>query len=205
MGQATRQVGSYDGAIILRGIDATFSPGEPGELLLVGDEADLANTVTEVRDGWLVASVNQDTSTLTVRLAGHAKQLRHIESRDGSRVTAIGPHFTEVMVVARGGSEIHVSQISSDSVAAESEGGSRITTEGRADHETVRLTGGAVIEGQKLVAAQVEVDITGGSQGDVTATESVSGRLLGGAFLRVYGRPRSRTVSASGGSHIEFE
>jgi hypothetical protein len=78
------------------------------------------------------------------------------------------------------------------------------TLQGSADVLRLDLSGGSQLHGADLAAKDVDVNASGGSQGELRANGRIRGSLSGGSELHVRGGARAR-VATSGGSSVEVE
>lgn len=83
-------------------------------------------------------------------------------------------------------------------------GGSDIQGSGRDDGYLLTLSGGSDADLRDLEVSRVELEVSGGSDASIYATESVEGDVSGGSSVTIFGEPESVSVDSSGGSDIRI-
>ena len=84
-------------------------------------------------------------------------------------------------------------------------GGADLTGTGLDDEYRVEASGGADVDLSDLEAKAVEVDVSGGADVRVFATESIEGEVSGGANVTVFGDPDRSRIDTSGGADVEYD
>lgn len=84
-------------------------------------------------------------------------------------------------------------------------GGADLNGFGTTADYRLSASGGADVDLHGLDAANVEVDISGGANARVFASESVVGEASGGADLTVSGDPDQSRIDISGGANVDYE
>jgi len=83
-------------------------------------------------------------------------------------------------------------------------GGAQLDVQGRADSLDLQISGGTRLHGRDLSVKDVDLQASGGSEGDLRANGRIRGSLSGGSELHVRGGAKAR-VATSGGSSVEIE
>jgi hypothetical protein len=104
-----------------------------------------------------------------------------------------------------GGSQAEVTKLETNSFSWDASGGSQATLSGETDTLNITASGGAQLTAHDLVANQVSIQGSGGSEMEVQATQQLTVDLSGGSQVKVVKRPSQVTQSLSGGSEVDFE
>ena len=84
-------------------------------------------------------------------------------------------------------------------------GGANLTASGSIGSYTVEASGGANADLSDLEAASIEVQVSGGANVEVFATEEIEGDASGGANLTIVGSPGTVAVDTSGGANVDID
>lgn len=158
--------------------------GEDASLELSGDDNILEHVVTEVKDGTLHIHMESGSYSLKEPL------LATITCKSMTRVDVSGA------------STVNVEGISADEFDVEMSGASRVTLEGKTDKLTLNASGASKFYSDDLTCREVDFDISGTSNANVYASESVRGGASGASQLRYAGNPSETEVSSSGASKV---
>ena len=100
----------------------------------------------------------------------------------------------------------HLVQVTVGSLdAIDISGGADLTASGTTDGYRLDASGGADADLSDLEARDVEVDVSGGADVRVFATDSVEGKASGGANVTVVGDPDRSRIETSGGSDVDYD
>ena len=86
----------------------------------------------------------------------------------------------------------------------EASGATDVKVSGSAASYELIASGASDVDAEGLAAEDIEVDISGASSVDLSATGTVSGEISGASNLRVYGEPVSVLVDSSGASSVDI-
>lgn len=84
-------------------------------------------------------------------------------------------------------------------------GGSDLRGSGTVEGYALRVSGGSDVDLGDLEARSVEIDVSGGSDVQVYASDSIEGEASGGSDVMVLGDPARSRVDTSGGSDVDFD
>ena len=124
-----------------------------------------------------------------------------LEASGSSTVEMVGVRFGDVTVDVSGASRVEGSAELGE-VAGEVSGGSTLDLAGIASGLRLDASGGSRLELLELRAENADLDLSGGSNGQVTVTGSLTVDASGGSRLEYAGDPQV-SVDASGGSAVE--
>jgi len=82
------------------------------------------------------------------------------------------------------------------------DGGASVHGVGAADELDLRTEGGAAVDLEDMVVQTVDVAMDGGSTATVNPSLKVTGRVTGGATLRLTNSPTFRDLDVSGGGNV---
>ena len=131
----------------------------------------------------------------TIRIYG----TKEFEASQPALVTIVMPSLDVVSL--SGGSQGTVDGLSTDDFGVELLGGAGLTATGSAGTVAIDGAGGSHADLQGLAARTVVIDIAGGVEATVQASESVSGEASGGARVTVLGGARLN-VGTDGGAEV---
>jgi hypothetical protein len=165
------------------GVSVRIGPAQP--LQVQAQENLLPIIVTEVSGGTL-----------------HIRATKEFSSSQPPQVAIVVPALDAVTL--SGGSQGQVDGLTSDALALDLSGGSRLTATGTVANVALDGSGGSHATLDGLSAKTATVDLSGGATARVHASDAVTGDISGGAHLTVVGDARVN-VQASGGAQIDHE
>lgn len=87
--------------------------------------------------------------------------------------------------------------------AIEVSAGAEVAGSGEATSYELHASGGSTADLRNLVAADVDIEASGGSSASVYASASAEGDASGGSSVTVYGSPPAVNIETSGGSGVD--
>lgn len=87
-----------------------------------------------------------------------------------------------------------------DTASIECSGGSELTLTGASANANIICSGGSRCYAYDFAAQTATVDISGGSNLEITVTESLTGDNSGGSHIRYKGSPSYLNINNTGGS-----
>jgi len=195
-----RNVPDFNAVNVASGIRATVEIG-PRRPVRVEAEDDVLDLVeTRVEDGALHIGFKPHSrwkgeSRVTVTI--QTPDLRAIGASGGAIVRATFTRADESAIEASGGSD-------TARLSVHGSGGAQLDVQGRADSLDLQISGGTRLHGRDLSVKDVDLQASGGSEGDLRANGRIRGSLSGGSDLHVRGGAKAK-VATSGGSSVEIE
>jgi hypothetical protein len=180
----TRSVEPFHAIDIAHGFEADVTVGGAQSVLVTTDDNLLPLVRTFVRDGHLVFEPARPLRPTTLH------------------VTIITPSLDGMSL--SGGVRAIVRGVASPNFHVQASGGATLTVSGSTSRLDATLSGGVSLSAGALLAETAALEASGGVRADVMATRSIQGSLSGGVSLRVGGNPPARSVSASGGSSVQY-
>jgi hypothetical protein len=202
----TRALTGFDAVSVGGGVDLFVRQGADFRVEVVSDD-DLAEIVTEVRDGTLEIRRERtlsrffdwgDQGAVHVTLPA----LTALTASGGSDVRTEGTFSgDELALVASGGSDVEL-DVAVDTLTATASGGSDALLTGTARVAQLHSSGGSDLNASRFTVAQASVESSGGSDVSIAVSESLVANASGGSDITYSGEPRTVNVNASGGADV---
>lgn len=202
----TRALTGFDAISVGGGIDLFVRQGADVRVEVESDD-DLAEIVTEVRDGTLEIRRERSLSRFfdwgdhgAVHVTLPA--LTALTASGGSDVRAEGTFSGDKLaIVASGGSDVAI-DVAVAALEATASGGSDTRLSGTARTARLQSSGGSDLDASRFTVAEATVESSGGSDISIGVSESIVANASGGSDITYSGDPRSVNVNASGGADV---
>lgn len=184
--------------------EKTFTlQGEINVLDLSGG-ADIIVDSTLARDQIRVLANSPDLSTLVIKEES-GKLIVKNRFGFGSKLYKIFiPEFNYESISVSGGVDLVWNTCNVDALTITASGGSDCLVKGITDRLEVIASGGADVDLKGLIATDVTVTASGGSDVESHAAKTLSVCASGGADVEIYGNPQIIDWSISGGADIDL-
>jgi len=213
----------FEGLNASHGFRVQVSQGDEYAVRVTSDDNILDRVVVRLDGDVLILALPSGTMT-TSRLEAEVTMpaIREVVASGGSRVNLSG--FSEEQDAFRGDvsgggrieGEIHAEAIDlsasgggrlegdvfAETIAVSLSGGSQAELDGSGGRLTLSISGGGTGALEELIVESADVNLSGGSQATVNATDSLDATASGGSTLRYIGDPEIGREDASGGSAI---
>jgi hypothetical protein len=206
--EETRQVGDFNGVDIGSALQAKVTVGQKTELTVSGDDNLVPLVKTEVRDGKLVARVENPTGVqqkLPLMLTITTPRLDEVATGGAARVGVKAGEAKTLRVQAEGASVLDLGGIAAETIEIGASGASHVTIVGKAKSLTIKASGASQIKTNGVAAESVKVDASGASQVETNASGSIEGDASGASSIQVLGQPGGRKVTTSGASQVKYK
>ena len=206
-GRESRELAPFDGVEVGGGIHVTVAIGPAQAVVVEADENVLALVETRVDGGILKVHFRTHINlrnTGDVNVIVQRPSLASLEASGGAGIDASLAATPGLSLEASGGGVIRARGLAVKKLEASASGGGRLELAGAADQVLLHFSGGARLRGAKLRARVVQVDGSGGCDGELEVSEMVRGNLSGGCSLHVIGNASSR-VATSGGASVAWD
>lgn len=214
--------------VVLDGvIDLKIRHGAQAALVISGDRRYLPNvTVTQrgdtLRIGTDLHGIHMSSPNLTAELTlpnlselvsagvgsaevqGFSGEKLRV-ALDGAGAVHLRAQYRNVNANLNGAGSMTVDTGSADSVDLNLRGAGQMVVRGESRNLRARLGGVGSLDAQQLKSDSVDVDMTGLGGATVYAKTSASLRLTGLGSATVYGQPASRSASARGLGHVNWQ
>jgi hypothetical protein len=183
---------------------ATITRGDAFAVSVTADDNVFDRLVVEVREGVLHLGI-ADNTTLQGATLSATVTMPEVSSVDGSggAILTVGGFQTDVDrdLELSGASQL-TGELRAAGLSLDVSGGGIATLSGGAASLEVDGSGGAIVSALDLPVTDADVELSGGSQAELTVTAEISADLSGGSELRYAGGATQGDVETSGGSSI---
>ena len=197
-----RDLASFDGIGISISADVYYMQGNTHEIKIEGDESDIRDLITEVKNGFL--EVKYDNWR-----ARHSKLTLYITSEELEQVKVSGsadfmvekPLSADEMALGLSGSgTIRFSRLESDEVdVAISGSGNAEINGGAADEIDIKISGSGKFNGEKFKVSECDATLSGSGSVRITVEDELNARLSGSGRIYYGGNPRVNSISSGSG------
>lgn len=203
----TRAVSDFSAVEVCCGMQLTLTQGEPTTVELEGDDNILPEIETLVSGDRLIVQFRQRiglwTRTRTpIQVFVTMPTISGVEVSGGGAVTAPTIESNAFQLTLSGGSQADLDELQVTELRADLSGGAHATiVAGTVTTQMVDASGGSHYLAEDLQSEQANLDISGGSEARVWASESLVVDASGGSEVAYYGRPNV-DQDVSGGSDL---
>jgi len=200
-----RQLNAFSGIGISVHADVFYTPGNSHEIRIEGDDRDVDELITEVRDGFLQIKYDDwrtKRSKLTIYIT--SKELDAVKM-SGSGQFKSGEAITsdEMDLAISGSGDIHFENLISDEVdVAISGSGNIFLVKGSADEMDSRISGSGELDAERFEVSEFSAAISGSGSVRITAKEELEVKISGSGKVYYHGTPRVNSVSSGSGKAI---
>lgn len=203
-----RTIGSFTGIDVSSGIDLYLSSGNEAIAVSASKQEYRDRIKTEVENGVLKIWYDSKTGISfsgDKRLKAYVsyKALRSLQASGGSDVRVDGSIGTDELVLRiSGGSDFH-GKVEAAKLTVRQSGGSDVSISGKVTSLQVDASGGSDFNGYDLVAEVCDLEASGASDIEVTASQVVSARASGASDISYKGSPTVKESKSSGASSVK--
>ena len=200
----TRQVDNFSKINVSSGIDLIIRQG------------DITDVVAEARNDEMLESILTEVEGSTLKIYSKLKMFKpgprkvYVTFRniDGIKVTG-GSDITAESVInvssldigAHGGSDVSM-EIKAGELQCKISGGSDADLKGEAKKFIAVASGGSDIRARELITESSDIEVSGGSDADITVNSELNVQASGGSDVTYYGDASIKNINASGGSDV---
>jgi hypothetical protein len=202
-----RQVDSFNAIKVSAGIDLYLEPGTREKVEVAGNQHDMDEIITEVRNGTLHV---YRKGKLGFNFNFHnncevyvtATMLNGLDASSGSEVKSTGLFKgNECRISASSGSEVNLN-LEYDKLTADSSSGSEIHLQGKTGKLSVSVSSGSEIKACDLAAEVVHADASSGGEVCVNAVSELHASASSGGDINYTGKPQILNVEKSSGGSV---
>jgi hypothetical protein len=205
----TRTIAAFDAIQVGGDFEVEIHVGPQFHVEVVGEEGELHQIITQVRDSTLEIRRSRGSGKLFGLFPGNRgfvlvtmPELAAVSAAGGADVVAVDTISGESLrVTASGGADITL-DIAVGSLAVASSGGADVNLTGNADLAEFRTSGGSDLNARSLTAREAQVLTSGGSDVGITVTGRLFGNVSGGSDVDYFGNPETVDVNVSGGGDL---
>jgi hypothetical protein len=200
-----RDLAPFDGIGISISADVYYIQGNTHEIKIEGDESDIRDLVTEVKNGFLEVKYDNWRSR-------HSKLTLYITSRELEQVKVSGsadflvekPLSADEMELGVSGSgTIRFSKLESDEVGVAISGSGNAEIDGgKADEIDIKISGSGKFLAERFEVSECDASISGSGSVRITVEDELNARLSGSGRIYYGGNPRVNSVSSGSGKVV---
>jgi hypothetical protein len=143
--------------------------------------------------------VRDATLRATIDLIG----LRGLDVSGATRARVEGEVTDDLTIGASGASEVEIGSVDLDELVLSLNGASAVSIDGAAQHVRADVGGASRVALFGVEGHEVEVDVSGASEAELTARDRLEARASGASSVRYRGDPDRVITDASGSSSVE--
>ncbi|MCK4989467.1 MAG: DUF2807 domain-containing protein [Bacteroidales bacterium] len=197
-----RQLEAFYGIGISVHADVFYTPGNTHEIRIEGDDRDVEDLITKVKDGFLQVKYNDwrtRRSKLTIYIT--SKELEAVKISGSARFESGKPITADEMELAMSGSgTIIFDKLESDEVDVKISGsGDVLLDSGSADELDLKISGSGKLKAETFEVNEFSAAISGSGGARITAKEDIDVRISGSGSVYYHGNPRVNSTSSGSG------
>ena len=202
-----RQLDSFSGIGISISADVYYTTGNSHEIRIEGNDKDVNDLITEVKDGFLQVKYEdwkKSRSKLTIYVT--SKELEEVKMSGSGQFLAEKPLSSEEMDLAMSGSGgITFSKLTAEEVDVKLSGSGNISlNSGSAEEMDVKLSGSGKVNAEQFEVSEFSAAISGSGGIKITCNEEISAKISGSGKVHYHGDPRVNSVSSGSGKVVSF-
>jgi len=200
-----RNLESFQGIGISISADVFYTQGNSHEIRIEGDERDVDDLITNVRDGFLQVKYENlkiKRSKLTIYIT--SKELDAVKISGSAHFKAEKPVTSEEIDLAISGSGgVLFSKLVSDEVGVKISGSGGVElAAGNADELDVKISGSGKLKAEKFEVSECSATLSGSGSVRITAKDELDARMSGSGKVYYHGNPQVNSVSSGSGKLI---
>lgn len=199
-------VEAFNAITVSGGIDVRLRQGDKHSVVINTMLGSTNDVLADIGNGKLTLSRKSSTFFFFLQWFAHYRvdvtmpELTNLHASGGSNVDAQGVFTGEnIRLMTSGGSDTRI-EVDTVVLELESSGGSDLTLRGKADRAVITVSGGSDLHASRFEVREAEIEAGGGSDVEITVTESLTANISGGSDLSYGGEPRYTNIDASGGA-----
>jgi hypothetical protein len=204
-----RTVNTFHGISVGGGIDLFLTQGDESVAVSASETKFRDRIKTEVKDG--ILKIWYDHNGFNVDWNGNRKMKAYVSYRTldmlhgggGSDITVDGIlKAAKFSLNVSGGSDFS-GKVQMGDLQLEASGGSDVEISGTAATLEINASGGSDVNGYELIADRCNIDVSGGSDVDITVNQELTAEASGGSDISYKGTGVVKEMKSSGSSSIK--
>lgn len=182
--------------------DVHYVSGDSHEITIQGNDKDVKDLITEVKDGYLKLKYdNWKTKRSKLTIYVTSKELEKVSMSGSGKFKAEKPVSAEEMMVAVSGSGmIFFSELNAEEVDVKISGsGNAILEKGQAEELDVKISGSGKLQAERFEVEEFSAAISGSGGCKITVQEELKARISGSGSVHYHGSPQVDVVSSGSG------
>ena len=201
----TRQVSSFSRISMGISADLYIRQGDRTTVTLQGDEDDLENITTEVKNATLY--IKHERSGWNWRLGRveiyvTTPEINEISLGGSGKVTGENRFSSDGMVLRVSGSGRMDLELAVDDLSLSISGSGKIYLSGEADRADLRISGSGNLDAENLIVDRYEVNISGSGSSRIHVDDALEARISGSGSVRYKGDPDKVISNVSGSGKV---
>lgn len=202
--------GTFNKISVSSGIDLYLSSGDDAVAISASKQEHRDRIKTEVVNGTLKiwyeskSGINLNLGDVkSLRAYVSCKKLTELTASSGSDVIVDGAiKSNELRIELSSGSDFN-GKVDVDNLRVQQSAGSDVNIAGRATTLSVQVSGGSDFNGYELQTEICDLEASGGSDIEITASKELSAKASGASDIHYKGKPNVKLAKASGASEVK--
>jgi len=200
-----RKLNTFSGIGISVHADVFYTPGNTHEIRIEGDDRDVDDLITKVKDGFLQVKYDDwrtKRSKLTIYIT--SKELEAVKISGSCQFKSGDPITADEMDLAMSGSGgIMFEKLEADEVDVKISGSGDIELmNGSADELDAKISGSGKLNAETFEVSEFSAAISGSGSVRITAKEELDVKISGSGKVYYHGTPRVNSVSSGSGKVV---
>jgi len=197
-----RDLPEFAGIGISVSADVFYTQGNQYQIRIEGDEDDVRDLITEVKDGFLKIRYEDwrmRRSKMTIYIT--SKEIESVKISGSARFMADrGVSSEEMEINLSGSGGVNFAQITSDEMEIKISGSGSVELSGDgADELEIKLSGSGRLDAEDFRVSEISASISGSGSCMVYATEELDARISGSGKVLYRGEPQLNSVTSGSG------
>lgn len=203
--EEVRELDTFTGIGVSISADVFYTPGNSHEIRIEGNDKDVNDLITEVKDGFLQIKYDDwkiRRSKLTIYIT--SRELEAVKISGSSRFECGEAITSDEMDLAMSGSgSILFGKLDADEVGVKISGSGNIQIEkGVADELDARISGSGKLNAEAFEVNEFSAAISGSGSVRISVKEELDTKISGSGKVYYHGKPRVNSVSSGSGKVI---
>lgn len=190
--EETRTVASYDRLLVDHTLHVRIAEGEPGTVVLSGEDNVLPRVQIAVSNGELSVGLSRQTKfkdTKPVTVTIHRAALRSIQAKTACTITADVPVVNDQLTISLGEASQLTADLDVQQLTVKLQGASAVTLQGKVRSASLQLDGASRLTAGQLRVAKADLTLNGASHATIHVTNNLSASADGVSTITYSGSP----------------
>lgn len=201
-GQEVRDLNTFTGIGVGISADVYYTTGNTHEIKIEGDERDVKDLITEVRNGFLKIRYDDwkiKRSKLTIYIT--SKELDRVALSGSGKFYAEKALSSEEMDISVSGSgKVHFPSLECEEMDVKISGsGDAMIDKGMAEEIDVKISGSGKLVAERFEVSEFSAAISGSGSCRITVKDELDARISGSGSVYYHGNPQVNSTSSGSG------
>jgi len=202
-----RKLSTFTGIGVAVHADVFYTPGNNHEIRIEGEDRDVDDLITEVKDGFLQIKYDDwriKRSKLTIYIT--SEELDAVKMSGSGHFEAKDQINADDMELAVSGSgNILFNKLQADAIDVKISGSGNVElVSGNADGMDTKISGSGKLNAENYVVDDFSAAISGSGSARITAEEELDTKISGSGKVYYHGSPRVNSVSSGSGKTVSL-